>query len=88
MLLFVEELCPREGIVLELGGGIGPALKASMHIGCGCLVVEDDQEICKIYLCPVMQEENAIPHVFELGNNDSSTDDEGDALMVHDTPLD
>lgn len=88
MLLFVEALCPKGGTVLELGGGTGPVFKAAMHTGRGCLVVESDQEICEAYLSPLMQEINATPHVFELGNNDSSTDDEGDALIVHDAPSD
>lgn len=88
MLLFVEALCPRGGTILELGGGTGPVFKAAMHTGRGCLVVDSDQEICEAYLSPLLQEINGTPHVFELGNNDSSTDDEGDALIVHDAPSD
>lgn len=88
MLLFVEALCPREGTVLELGGGTGPAFKAAMHTGRGCLIVESDQEICEGYLSPLMQENIGTPHVIELGNNDSSTDDEENALVAHDAPSD
>lgn len=84
MLMFVEALCPRTGTILELGAGTGPILKASMHTGRGCLVIDNDEEICKDYLSPYIEEIYGTKRVADLGESDTSSGD----YEVYDAPSD
>ncbi|MCO5555628.1 hypothetical protein L7F22_009173 [Adiantum nelumboides] len=84
MLMFIEALCPQTGTILELGAGTGPILKGSLHTGCGCLVIDNDKDICNDYLSPYIEEFYGTEKVTDLEESDKSSGD----FVVYDAPSD
>ncbi|MCO5577491.1 hypothetical protein L7F22_031322 [Adiantum nelumboides] len=84
MLMFIEALCPQTGTILELGAGTGPILKGSLHTGRGCLVIDNDKDICNDYLSPYIEEFYGTEKVTDLEESDKSSGD----FVVYDAPSD
>ncbi|MCO5547439.1 hypothetical protein L7F22_000888 [Adiantum nelumboides] len=84
MLMFIEALCRQTGTILELGAGTGPILKGSLHTGRGCLVIDNDKDICNDYLSPYIEEFYGTEKVTDLEESDKSSGD----FVVYDAPSD
>ncbi|MCO5572195.1 hypothetical protein L7F22_025946 [Adiantum nelumboides] len=84
MLMFIEALCPQTCTILELGAGTGPILKGSLHTGHGCLVIDNDKDICNDYLSPYIEEFYGTKKVMNLEESDKSSGD----FVVYDAPSD
>ena len=85
MLMFLEALCPTIGIFLEIGGAIGPMLKACMHTRRACMFIDNDKDLCDVYLNPFIENHygTITPTSMQVF---SSSDDDKDGLVMHDTP--
>lgn len=88
MLLFMEALCPPMGTVLEIGGGTGPVLKAAMHTGRGCMLIDNDKEICDVYLTPFIADFYGTPRMLKMKDHGASSSDDDSDFVLNEAPLD
>lgn len=81
---FVELLCRRGGICLELGCGTAPVLAACLSSGRACAAVDIDEHLMTDYVMPLLRPK-------KRGREEASTsidiDDEGD-MPSHVNPFD
>lgn len=54
---YVEMLCPRYGICLELGCGTAPCLKACLRIERVCVSLDSDEALVSAYVLPLLHAE-------------------------------
>lgn len=54
MACFLELLCPKEGVCLELGCGTAPILKACIRTGCVCGSLDMDNDIISSCVQPLL----------------------------------
>lgn len=57
---YVELLCRPRGIVLELGCGTAPILRACLGTGRMCMALDNDERVLKNYLLPLLEHQERV----------------------------
>lgn len=70
ILMFLDFLSSSSATLLELGAGTGPLMRAALHTGRRCLVVDNDKDLCDNLLTPFVKSYAhdagpSIPHVID-----------------------
>ncbi|MCO5615026.1 hypothetical protein L7F22_069314 [Adiantum nelumboides] len=84
ILMFFDFLSLSSATLLELGAGIGPLMRAALHTGRRCLVIDNDNELCDNLLTPFVKSYAhdagpSIPHVI---------DDDVETILKFSAPMD
>lgn len=83
ILMFLDFLSSSSATLLELGAGTGPLMRAALHTGRRCLVVDNDKDLCDNLLTPFVKSYAhdagpSIPHVI----------DDDDTILEFSAPMD
>ncbi|MCO5603336.1 hypothetical protein L7F22_057486 [Adiantum nelumboides] len=84
ILMFLDFLSSSSATLLELGAGTRPLMRAALHTGRRCLVIDNDNELCDNLLTPFVKSYAhdagpSIPHVI---------DDDVDTILEFSAPMD